>query len=80
MQGDSPAWLTPPSVSECVYEWMTGSIVKRFEWPLVIKALYKCSPFTILARQGREKWPQDLSTESRNILATRPLGLPRADW
>ena len=41
------AWLTPPSVRECVREWwMWGNIVKRFEWPMVRKALYKCSPFT----------------------------------
>ena len=25
---------------------MLGSIVKRFEWPLVKKELYKCTPFT----------------------------------
>ena len=26
---------------------MLGNIAKCFEWPLVRKALYKCSPFTI---------------------------------
>ena len=26
---------------------MLGNIAKRFEWPLVRKALDKCSPFTI---------------------------------
>ena len=27
---------------------MLGSIVQRIEWPLVRRALYECSPFTIL--------------------------------
>ena len=28
---------------------MSGNIVKRFEWPMVRKVPYKCSPFTVAA-------------------------------
>jgi hypothetical protein len=33
-------------VNVCMNGWMLGSIEKRFEWPLVRKAQFKCSPFT----------------------------------
>ena len=41
-----------------VHEWFNaGNIVKHFEWPLVRRALRKCSPFTIivLMEAGREE-------------------------
>ena len=34
-------------VNVCMIGWMWGHIVKRFEWPLVSKALHKCRPFII---------------------------------
>ena len=50
-------WQTPP----LVYEWGSGwvnviQLVKRFGWPCgLLKALYKCSPFTILKKHFWQK-------------------------
>ena len=41
------AWHCRGWGNVCVNGWMSGSIVKRFEWPLVRKVLYEWSPFTI---------------------------------
>ena len=42
-------WLRRRSVNLCPCEWwMWGNIVKSFGWPMVRKALYKCSPFTFI--------------------------------
>ena len=40
-------WLQLRCASVCRNGWILGNIVKCFEWPLVRKALYKWSPFTI---------------------------------
>ena len=48
MNGSMFVWM-----GQCSYEWvnvrmngwMSNNIIKHFEWPLVMKALYKCSPF-----------------------------------
>ena len=52
------AWSTPPScVNVCMKGWMLGNIVKRFEWPLVRKALVrKCSLFTIFRTALQISW------------------------
>ena len=39
---------------ECVHEWVNVNILKRFEWPLVRKALDKCSPFHPLKAIGSD--------------------------
>ena len=40
-------WRRRRCVNVCMNGWMSGSNVKRFELPLVRKALCKCSPTTI---------------------------------
>ena len=40
-------WLRRRCGNVCMNGWMLGNIVKCFKWPLVSKALYKCSSFTI---------------------------------
>ena len=38
---------------------MLGDIVKRFEWPLVRKELYKCSLFTLISTQQQDGLPEE---------------------
>ena len=42
------------NVCVCVTGWMLGDVVKRFEWPLVRKALYNCSLFTRYPAEQRQ--------------------------
>jgi hypothetical protein len=46
---------------------MLGSIVKRFEWPLVRKAVYKCSPFSSLLRIAETSHPTFNNELNQNI-------------
>ena len=42
------AWSTPPSVCECVNEWVNVRQYCNVLWMVTGNALYKCSPFTII--------------------------------